>query len=140
MSRPPPQRETAARDASPARRHRFPKTHRVLRKVDFERALRDGRRGTDARLTMWVHPNKLPHPRLGLIVGRRHGGAVQRNRIKRLLREAFRLRQYDLPAGYDLVCTPRVGVRLELSACVQSLTQLAARLAARFGPCETHDD
>ncbi len=140
MSRPPPQRETAARDASPARRHRFPKTHRVLRKADFERAMRDGHRGTDALLTMWVHPNKLPHPRLGLIVGRRHGGAVQRNRIKRLLREAFRLSQYDLPAGHDLVCTPRVGVRLDLSACAQSLTRLAARLAARCGPRETRDE
>lgn len=136
----PPQRDTADRDTSPARRHRFPKTHRVLRKPDFERAMRAGRRGTDARLTMWVHPNELPHPRLGLIVGRRHGGAVQRNRLKRLLREAFRHSQYDLPVGYDLICTPRVGVRLELPACIQSLMRLAARLVARSGPRETRDE
>lgn len=140
MPRPPPQRESADHHTSPPRRHRFPKAHRVLRKADFERALRDGRRATDAVLTMWVHPNGLPHPRLGLIVGRRHGGAVQRNRLKRLLREAFRLGQYDLPVGYDLVCTPRVGVRLELSACIQSLTRLAARLVARSGPRETRDE
>lgn len=140
MSRPPPQRETGDRDASPARRHRFPKTHRVLRKADFERAMRAGRRGTNALLSMWVHPNGLPHPRLGLIVGRRHGGAVQRNRLKRLLREAFRLSQHDLPAGYDLICTPRVGVRLELSACAASLTRLAARLAAQPGPREMPDE
>ena len=80
---------------------------------------------------MWVATNGLPHPRLGLIVGRRHGGAVQRNRLKRVLREAFRLSQHDLPAGYDLVCTPRVGVRLELVDCIRSLTRLAARLAPR---------
>lgn len=140
MSRPPSQREPSVPNTSVPRRHRFPKTHRILRKVDFERTLGDGRRGTDAVLTMWVHPNGLPHPRLGLIVGRRHGGAVQRNRLKRLLREAFRLSQYDLPPGYDLVCTPRVGARLELRAGIQSLTRLAARLAARPSPRETRGE
>jgi len=45
--------------------------------------------------------------RFGISIGRRVGIAAKRNRIKRLLREAFRLTQHDWPAGYDLVCVVR---------------------------------
>jgi len=58
-------------------------------------------------LRIHVAPNALRHPRLGLAVGRRVGTAVRRNRVKRLLREAFRTVQADLPArpegSYDYV-------------------------------------
>ena len=48
-------------------------------------------------------PNELNHHRLALAVPRIVGGAVARNRIKRLIRESNRLLQHDLPQGYDLV-------------------------------------
>lgn len=51
--------------------------------------------------------NDLDYNRLGLSVPRRVGGAVVRVRIKRRLREAFRLGQYDVPPGYDLVVVVR---------------------------------
>lgn len=54
-------------------------------------------------LRVYGRPNGLSHCRLGLVVSRRVGHAVRRNRAKRMLREAFRLLQHDLPAGYDLV-------------------------------------
>ncbi|MEM7682134.1 MAG: ribonuclease P protein component [Planctomycetota bacterium] len=47
--------------------------------------------------------NGLPHDRLGLSVGRRVGSAVQRHRLKRLIREAFRLDQHRRAGGLDLV-------------------------------------
>ena len=52
---------------------------------------------------MYGRPNGLDLPRLGLSVAASVGSAVKRNRIKRLLREAFRLGQHDWPAAYDLV-------------------------------------
>jgi ribonuclease P protein component len=71
---------------------------------------RDFRRARDARLrrelgfgTMLAAANGLTHARLGISIPRRVGTAVKRNRIKRLLRESFRLEQRSLPTGVDLV-------------------------------------
>jgi ribonuclease P protein component len=111
----------------------FPRHMRMARRADFDRAMQEGAHGVDARLTMWLIANGLTHPRLGLVVGRRHGNAPRRNRIKRLLREAFRLAQHELPAGYDLVCAPRVGGELTLAGGRESLVRLAKRLAPRGG-------
>ena len=58
-------------------------------------------------LLVYALPNGLDHPRLGLAVPRRVGNAVKRNRVKRMLREALRLMQHDLPGGYDLVVNVR---------------------------------
>lgn len=52
-------------------------------------------------------PNDRDHLRLGLSVSRRVGNAVKRHRIKRLLRESFRLLQHDCPTGYDIVIVVR---------------------------------
>jgi ribonuclease P protein component len=114
-------------------RFTFPRRMRLRRRGDFERLLREGQRAGDDHLQVWVLPNGLEHSRFGLMVGRRHGGAVRRNRIKRVLREAFRLSRAQLPRGLDIACAPRVGARIELQPVANSLTRLLERAARRLG-------
>ncbi len=80
-------------------------------------------------LTIYALPNSLGHPRLGLSVSRRVGTAVLRNRIKRLLREAFRLSQHELPGAFDYVIVVRPHQPLKLADYQQILLDLAHRLA-----------
>ena len=86
----------------------------------------------DGRLVIYVARNELGHTRLGLSVSRKVGKAVLRNRIKRLLREAFRLCRHELPAGYDLICIPRHGAPATLDDYKRSLRKLVAGGAARL--------
>ena len=113
---------------------KFPSGLRLSWRKEFERAFAAGRRASDGRLTIWIVLNELEHSRLGLIVGRKHGNAVRRNRIRRILREAFRLSRQHLPVGLDILCSPRVGADINLAGCVQSLTRLTRRLERRIPP------
>ena len=85
------------------------------------------------RLIVWALPNDRPYSRLGLIVGRKHGHAVQRNRIKRLLREAFRHARHDLPTGYDFACLPVVNDNFELDGLIKALIHVTQRFARDRG-------
>ncbi len=84
-------------------------------------------RAASGPLVVFASPNGLDHPRLGLSVGRRVGSAVHRHRIKRLLRESFRLEMAQLPAGYDLV----VNVRPHSSPTLAMYRRLLVELAGR---------
>lgn len=83
-------------------------------------------------LVLYACKNDLPHPRIGLVVSRKAGNAVVRGRWKRCLREAFRLSQHELPAGFDLVALPRAGATPTLSKVQQSLRTLSERLARQL--------
>jgi ribonuclease P protein component len=76
--------------------------------------------------------NSLGHARLGLSVSRKVGGAVVRNRWKRLLREAFRTSRSRLPLGLDLIAIPRSGSRPKLDGLQAELVELAGKLARRL--------
>jgi ribonuclease P protein component len=80
-------------------------------KSDFTRVFKEGRRWSAAGLTVWVlKRGKGEGPenaRLGLAIPRSYGNAVARNRLKRLIREAFRLNKAKLPPEVDMVFTAR---------------------------------
>src|SRR5207245_8860033 len=92
-------------DAMP--RHTFPKTRRLRSREEFSAVYDAKMRESRGPLMIYARPNGQPFPLLGLSTSRKVGTAARRNRIRRLLREAFRHLQHDLPAGYDLLVVVR---------------------------------
>jgi ribonuclease P protein component len=85
---------------------------RLSRSAEFERVYRQGRSSANRHLVLYTFPNpSVQRPRLGLSVSRKIGGAVERNRVKRLLREAFDQAQEGLSGGQDVVVVARPEVR-----------------------------
>jgi ribonuclease P protein component len=115
---------------------RGPKRRRLSRSAEFERVYRQGRSKGNRFLVLYAFPREDSAdegPRLGLSVGRRVGGAVDRTRVKRVLREAFWEEARRLPSGSDYVVVARpeslglteregaAGVRAALAELVDDL-------------------
>jgi ribonuclease P protein component len=98
---------------------RTPKRRRLSRSAEFERVYRQGRSKANRFLVLYAFPREEEPsdppppsgPRLGLSVSRRVGGAVDRTRVKRVLREAFWAEAERLPPGADYVVVARPDAR-----------------------------
>ena len=89
---------------------RFPKSHRLLRHSEFERVYKQGRRHFSAHMTafyLWRPEDELKGARVGFTVSKALGGAIQRNRIRRRLREAVRLNGFPYNMPVDIVINPK---------------------------------
>jgi ribonuclease P protein component len=89
----------------------FPPSARLTKRPEFLAVQRRGRRLESAHFRFLWTPNGRARCRLGITVTRRVAGAVGRNRIKRLVREAFRAAGELRPAGVDLVAVAKPGAR-----------------------------
>lgn len=106
---------------------RFPREHRLLRHSDFERVYKSGKRHFAAHMTVFYLARvKGDGLRIGFTVGRVLGGAVERNRIKRRLREAVRSHWPERKLGFDVVLNPKK------SALKAEFTDLGKEIARAF--------
>jgi ribonuclease P protein component len=112
--------------------YRFLKAEHLRRPSDFQRVYDRRRSASDEWLLIYACENGLPHLRLGCSVSRKVGGAVRRNRLRRLYREAFRLTKHALPPGLDLVLIPRRVDDPELEILKSSLARLVGQLATKL--------
>jgi ribonuclease P protein component len=112
---------------------RFGPYERIKDPADFRRAFERRISASDAVLVVHGVENGRAYARLGISVGRKKvRRAVARNRIKRLVREAFRLSKSELPVGIDLVVVPRTA-ELNFGEARQALPRLAQAVARRLG-------
>lgn len=110
----------------------FPKSRRLLRRADFQRVYREGRRFHGSLFTLHLlTPSPADGPRVGLTVSRKVGGAVVRNRIKRLLRESVRRAWQLFPPSCDCVFHAKPASRDATFSQVQSEVERVLRKASR---------
>src|SRR5215813_4768144 len=109
------------------RKKAFPRGARLLKHSDFEHVYKKGRRHFSSHMTVFYLGKQEGEARVGFTVGRVLGGAVERNRIKRRLREAVRLERAKLTAIVDVVINPKK------SAMTVEFEVLREEVARAFG-------
>jgi ribonuclease P protein component len=128
-----PEEETAQGARPPDRvavGQTFSKQERIRRRKDFLAVYTKGRKSAHGGLALHVRPTDRRRTRLGLSVGRSVGHAVERNQLKRRLREIFRLCKHLLEPGYDVVITVR---RDAASRSYRELEESLTTLLKRLG-------
>jgi ribonuclease P protein component len=118
----------------------FTKAQHLRSKSDFERVYGLKCKAADGVLLVFVARNELDLTRVGLSVSKKHGGAVVRNRLKRLLREAFRLMQHQIPTGIDLIAIPLARDKASLASYQTSLVKICRRLMRRLEPSMSENE
>ena len=122
----------------------IPAQQRLRNNRDFRLVYAKGRSrvGPLAVLYVWKRPadSHAPHPgrRIGFVVSKKQGGAIERNRIKRRMREAIRLRLDELKDGpYDLIFVARSGMKTAEWAQIQAAMAELLRQSGMFAAKET---
>lgn len=119
----------------------FKRSQHLRSRAEFDAVYKAGFRQGSGPLLLFLLANDGKRTRFGISVSKKLGNAVRRNRVKRLLREAYRLQQHDLPRGFDWLVVVRPHGPLPLETYMKTLRNLATTLAARWErrPVEASD-
>lgn len=117
-------------DSEPVQRFRYTSAHRLGGDREFQAVFDNKLRKNAGPLSVLALPNDREHHRFGMTVARRVGNAVTRHRIKRRLREAFRLNQHALPGRYDLVVIVHPHAVLQVADYADHLSKAVDQLHA----------
>ncbi|MDR1702925.1 MAG: ribonuclease P protein component [Sporomusaceae bacterium] len=110
------------------------KNLKLCKNRSFQAVYKRGRSFSNRQAVLYVLPNKTKTSRIGFAAGKRLGCAVIRNRVKRILREAYRLNQEKLTKGADLVL---VGRQSLIKADLQTATRAFLDLCRKAGILKT---
>jgi ribonuclease P protein component len=111
---------------------KFAKHEHLRTPAEFQRVYDRRRSVSDSGLILYACENGLAYSRVGFSVSKKYGTAVQRNRLRRLFREAYRLTKAELPMGIDLVLIPRKSEQPTLEGLKQSLMKLLKQVAKKL--------
>ena len=117
---------SASRSEPPAPERRFPRRRRLTARRQYSAVHEKGRRVSSPSFTLLGLPSAAGSPRIGITVSRKVGGAVERNRIKRIFREIFRYNRPALVPPLDLVVVARPG------AADRTMRELEREFLKRF--------
>lgn len=125
--------ERACRSESVTARQRFTRACRLTARRQFTAVYEKGRRTSSSSFTVFGLPNGADHCRLGVTVTRKVGGSVQRNRIKRVLRDIFRRHRENFKLPLDLVVNARPGAeRVPTVVLEAEFVKAVAELSRRY--------
>ena len=111
----------------------FPRAARLLKHADFERVYKQGRRHFSSHMTVFYLRQTEGSARTGFTVGRVLGGAVERNRIKRRMREAVRQHRAILKGAVDVVINPKKSVlKVEFPILLEEVSRAFKTIARKI--------